>query len=189
MREVPIELATKLKASAARLADLADVRMDDIARASGIPRATLYYYFGGKDDILAYLLDACLADLGERVHATIARPGDVRARLRAVLAIVLELPVTTPELSHLLLLNLGRIGKLQDMSAAWDYAVLGPLRQLLEEGVHAGEVAPLDIPTAATAIFGAASTAGLGTALLPNMGGDTLVDDILNLVWDGIVRR
>ena len=47
-------MAAKLLASAARLTDMADVRMDDIAQASGIPRATLYYYFEGKDDILAF---------------------------------------------------------------------------------------------------------------------------------------
>ena len=190
MREVPPDLAAKLESAAAHLAGVDDVRVEDIARASGIPRATLYYYFAGKDDILAFLLEMRLDGLARRVAAIVAGPGDIRTRLQGVLGEVLELPVTAPELSHLLLLNLGKLGKLPDISAAFDQAVLAPLRVLLQEGVGTGELEELEVTTAATAIFGAATIAGLGAALLhdgPRTA--TLTDDVVRLVWNGIVRR
>lgn len=190
MREVPPELATKLLTSAAHLAGVDDVRMEDIARSSGIPRATLYYYFAGKDDILGFLLEARLDDLARRVDDVLMGGGDAQSRLTEILAIVLELPVTAPELSHLLLLNLGRIGKLPDISAAFDEAILSPLRRLLQEGIAGGELAPVEVATTATAIFGAATIAGLGAALLHEGGrSDTLTDEVVGLVWNGIVRR
>ena len=58
-REEADALADKLTTAAAGFAvAFEDIRMEDIASAIGIPRATLYYYFAGKDDVLAFLLAA-----------------------------------------------------------------------------------------------------------------------------------
>src|SRR5688572_6308330 len=47
-REIPKPLAEKLTAAASSFGDaFEEARMHDIAEASGIPRATLYYYFPG----------------------------------------------------------------------------------------------------------------------------------------------
>ena len=58
MRELPVQLATKLYGAAELIADqgLDNTKIDDIAEASGVPKATLYYYFTGKEEILAFLL-------------------------------------------------------------------------------------------------------------------------------------
>lgn len=42
---------------------LADVRMEDIARASGLSKGTLYLYYKNKEDLIIGLLDAFLEDL------------------------------------------------------------------------------------------------------------------------------
>lgn len=190
MREVPPDLAAKLVASAPHLTGGDEVRMDDIARASGIPRATLYYYFAGKDDILAFLLDAHLADLAARIAHAVAATDDARSRLAEVLGIILELPVITPEASQLLLLNLSRIAKLPDIAAAFDQACIAPIRQVLEDAIRRKEIASVDVATSATAIFGAATIAGLGSALLHQPDHkSSLIDDVVTLVWDGIAPR
>jgi AcrR family transcriptional regulator len=38
-----------------------DTRMEDLAEATGVPKATLYYHFAGKEEILAWLLRSTLA--------------------------------------------------------------------------------------------------------------------------------
>ena len=54
-------MADKLLATAGELAlSWDEVRTEDIAEASGIPRATLYYYFSSKDEILQFLLTRML---------------------------------------------------------------------------------------------------------------------------------
>ena len=69
-RTVPASMADKLLATAGELApSWDDVRTDDIAEASGIPRATLYYYFSSKDEILQFLLTRMLQRLTEAVVA------------------------------------------------------------------------------------------------------------------------
>ncbi|HVW34500.1 MAG TPA: helix-turn-helix domain-containing protein, partial [Acidimicrobiia bacterium] len=54
----------------------ASTRMDELAAAAGVPRATLYYHFGGKDEVLAWLLRSTLADLKAVVAEAAAGAGD-----------------------------------------------------------------------------------------------------------------
>src|SRR3546814_10272062 len=83
-RQVPPGLADKLTSAAGGFAvAFDDIRMEDIASASGIPRATLYYYFAGKDDVLAFLLRSMLDDLQVSVDTALEVRGDTRARLRS----------------------------------------------------------------------------------------------------------
>src|SRR5581483_843978 len=44
-----------------------ETRMEDLAEATGVPKATLYYHFSGKEEILAWLLRSTLAALGDAV--------------------------------------------------------------------------------------------------------------------------
>jgi hypothetical protein len=52
-------------------------RMEQLAAACGVPRATLYYHFGGKDEVLAWLLRSTLDDLGALPGAA-CEPGSGR---------------------------------------------------------------------------------------------------------------
>ena len=76
-RPVPEGLAAKLTSAASDLAlSFDEVRMEDIATASGIPRATLYYYFAGKEDILAFLLRSLLDDVAAEVQGAVSADGE-----------------------------------------------------------------------------------------------------------------
>lgn len=59
MRELPANIAEKLPAAATVFAELGfdQARMEDVAAGCGIPKPTLYYHFGGKEEILAWLLE------------------------------------------------------------------------------------------------------------------------------------
>ncbi|SUA03873.1 transcriptional regulatory protein [Mycolicibacterium fortuitum] len=77
-RAVPAAVAEKLYAATDLIAarGLQNTKIEDIATASGVPKATLYYYFKGKDDILAFLLRDSLDALARDVP----RPPMARGR-------------------------------------------------------------------------------------------------------------
>ena len=98
-----------------------------LAEASGIPRATLYYYFSSKDEILQFLLTRMLERLTDAVAAAedpdAAIPDRLAAVVRAQLAHLGEFPAT----AQLLTANLGKAGKLPDLAAGINAAFLPPL--------------------------------------------------------------
>ena len=162
MREVPEAIAGKLtEAADAFASSFEDLRMDDIARASGIPRATLYYYFSGKDEILGFLFDAMLAEIRVALVAAAGAGGSVRDRLGGLVRALLAQLATRPAAAQLLLTNLGRAGKLPDMAAGLGEAAYGPFERVVAEGTRSGELRPCDAAVTAVALFGAVCIAGL----------------------------
>ena len=188
MREVPADLARKLFGAADRIpVSFDDVRMDDIAAASGIPRATLYYYFAGKDDILAFILDALRTDLREKVEKVLDLTIDTRTLLSRVLRTQLELFTDTSAATQLLLLNLGKVGKIADLAAGGDRTLANPIRQVLEQGVRRGELENIDIDTKAYALSGAVHYVGTRAAITePGIDTNQLATTLTDLFWDGM---
>lgn len=86
MRTLPAAIVTNEAVMAEAFAEggFEDTRMEDLAEATGVPKATLYYHFGGKDEILAWLLRSALAALGAAVAQAASGPGTARRRLEAV---------------------------------------------------------------------------------------------------------
>ena len=190
MREVPAALAQKLVAAAdSYAASFDEVRMDDIGTASGIPRATLYYYFSGKDDVLAFLLRTMLADLAVSVAEAAATGGDTGVRLAAVVRAQLAHLAANPAAGQLLLANLGKAGKLPDIAAGIDEGFHEPVRKILRDGARSGEIMDLDVEITASALFGAVTVVGFrGLLLGGGIDVDRVADSLFPLFWSGIVR-
>lgn len=190
MREVPVALADKLAAAADSYASsFDDVRMDDIAKASGIPRATLYYYFSGKEDLLGFLLGSMLADLRVSVAEAAQSPGDAQLRLDAVVRAQLRHLGANPAIGQLLLANLGKAGKLPDIAAGVNDGFHAPVRQILAEGIRDGILVELDVDIAATALFGAVTIVGFQSLLTEGrIDVDRVADSLFPLFWSGMER-
>jgi AcrR family transcriptional regulator len=185
MRKVPPDIARKLVDATNQLgANFDDLRMDDIAQASGIPRATLYYHFAGKDDVLAFLHDAMLADFQEHVRAP--SDGHARERLIGLIAAQLAHIAGHPAVTQLLVLNLGRLGKFADLATSPDHPIVEPFRRILDEGIAAGEVRPIDVGTTAVALSDAVHTLGLRTVVAGELGDPiALAEHFVDLFWNG----
>jgi len=187
-RSVPAPMADKLLATAGELAlSWDEVRTEDIAEASGIPRATLYYYFSSKDEILQFLLTRMLERLTDAVAAAedpdAAIPDRLAAVVRAQLAHLGEFPAT----AQLLTANLGKAGKLPDLAAGINAAFHEPVRRLLALGAANGTLRPVDPEIAATALYGAVTVIGLRSLVIDNhLDVDEVSGQILPLFWSGI---
>ena len=163
MRGVPDGIAERLEAAAAVFADhgFDQTRIEQLAEATGIPRATLYYYFAGKEDILAWLLRRMLVEMAEAVAAAAAGPGTARDRLEAVLRAKVGVQARHPATCLALMADLGRAGRIPDISAAIQEAFHEPVRRLLAEGATDGSLREVGDPeTTASAVYGAITMAG-----------------------------
>lgn len=187
MPEIPAEIASRLRAAAESYAtSFDDMTMDDIVGASGIPRATLYYHFRSREQVLAFLLSATLDDIAEAVDNAVAGPGTVPERLIEVVRAQLSTMAANPGTTQLLVANLGRAGKLPDIAAGIDRAFRVPLQRLLVEGAEDGTLRVLDPEVTATAIFGAVTVVGLNALMRE---GHLDVDAVLGglvVLWGGI---
>lgn len=157
MKKLPEDLANKLLDASHQMPEGSgfDVSVDEVARMADIPRATLYYYFSGKDDLVEFYLN----DLMDRTRAAIQKAaafeGTTAERLATVMTAVIgafaEYPKMCLELP-------GAIKAGQDhavLMANMDRSVMQPFRDVLIEGRGAGELSFTDVEVAADAIMGA----------------------------------
>lgn len=163
MRAVSSTIAAALPDAATVFADrgLDGTRMEDIVRATGIPRPTLYYHFASKNEILAWLLDRLLTDLSSDISRVLNREEPAARRLDAVIGTYLRLFAEHRDLCTVLLSELGRITRIPELADAIRAAFHEPVRELLDAGARDGSLRPVDEELAASAIFGAVTMVGL----------------------------
>jgi len=188
MREVPDGIARRLTHAADSFApSFEHLRMEDIAQSSGIPRATLYYYFSGKDDILGFLFTSLLAEIRAGLATAADSPGSTRERLTALIRVLLARLAARPAAAQLLLTNLGRAGKLPDMAAAIRAAAYEPFGRVLAEGMARGDLRTRDVELTSTALFGSVCIVGLQTLVTEGgLDAQTLAVRLCDIFWHGV---
>lgn len=164
MRTVPSQTAAKLGAAAELFAEhgVDQTKIEDIAAATGIPKATLYYYFAGKEEILAFLFRDVLNRVADEVAIAVQsdRPGAVR--LGEVIRAQLRVMAEQPAVCRALVGELGRAGRIPEIAAMIHAAYYQPVQALLAEGVADGSLRPVPDPgSVAMALFGAVTISAL----------------------------
>lgn len=164
MRTVPSQTAAKLGAAAELFAEhgVDQTKIEDIAAATGIPKATLYYYFAGKEEILAFLFRDVLNRVADEVAIAVQsdRPGAVR--LGEVIRAQLRVMAEQPAVCRALVGELGRAGRIPEIAAMIHAAYYQPVRALLAEGVADGSLRQVPDPgSVAMALFGAVTISAL----------------------------
>ncbi len=156
MKTPPDDIATRLLAITDGLRGTGfDVTVDDVAKLANIPRATLYYYFSGKDDLVAFFLNHKIG-LVEKALADAAKgEGTVTERVEAALRAMLDAFAEHPVLCTDLPVAVHRAGDFQEVATRVDQVVLAPLRELLIEGKATGELRLREPGIVASALVGA----------------------------------
>jgi TetR/AcrR family transcriptional regulator len=165
-----------------------ETRMEDLAEATDIPKATLYYHFAGKEDILAWLLRSTLSDLGEAVTKATEGPGPARRRLEAVVRAQLRIMAERPAACRILIADLGRASRMPDIAEGVGRAFHGPVLRLLAEGATDGSWPKVkDAETVASAIFGAVVIPALDQLVRSgSLDPSRLARPVLRLVFSGV---
>ncbi len=156
MKKPPEELAKKLLAVSDQLTgtDL-DVSVDDIAKMADVPRATLYYYFSGKEDLISFFLADKLHRVSVAIGKAMAGEGSVVDRLENTLVAVMTAMAEHPALCTEMPGAVKEAAKFGEVVNEAERVMLAPFRELLIEGKASGELTIEDVNTTAIALLGA----------------------------------
>lgn len=166
MKTPPEHLAARLYAASAQILRLdSEVRLDEVATTIGVPRATLYYYFSGRDDLTAYLLTRHLEAGSEVFTPVLSAESGAEDKLRALLLATVGFLAEHPGLCGGLLSAMGSGIGMQEVMAANERVIAAPLRDLLSHGRESGEFSFDDTADAANILLGAMLIAVLGRAI------------------------
>ncbi len=190
MRPLPTTMRAKVLAAADLVAEhgLDATKMEDIAAATGVPKATLYYYFEGKEEILAFLFTEILDAVERAVGAAVAAEGSAAERLRGAILAHLRVFDEFPAASRALQFDLGRAARTPVIAARTDAAFVEPIRALLVEGAADGSLRAVAHPRlVATAILGAITTTGINAlTIAPKRRVTRVAEELADAVLLGV---
>ena len=190
MRPLPPAMRQKVLAAADLFAEhgLDATKMEDIAAATGVPKATLYYYFEGKEEILTFLFTEILDEVAEAIAGALATPGSASDRLAAAVLAHLRVFERFPMASRALQFDLGRAARVPLIAQRVDAAFVEPVYALLVEGASDSSLRAIDHPRlAALAILGAVTTTGINALTIqPGHRAEDVATELVRLVLSGV---
>jgi AcrR family transcriptional regulator len=191
MKKVPEDLAVKLRVVSEQFLALGpDGRLDQVAADAGIPRATLYYYFSGKDDLLTFFMREKMARIGVRVQEAKASDGTAIERFTVALGSIVRELAANPAVCVNLTVAMGRMEAMAEVVTASDQAVIAPLRELLIEARAVGNADVPDIDLTAAMVLGGITMAVIQRySMTGEIDADALAAAVTAQVMNGVRVR
>ena len=189
MKQPPDDLVQKLFAASEGFGGTGlDVSIDEVAEAAGVPRATLYYYFSGHDDLVNFYLTYKLDSVTAAMEKAAASEGTAIERIGAMTRAVLRAMAAQPALCTELPQALRRAGtSFSEVGMKAEVVMRRPLREVLIEGNASGELNIPDVDLVIDALHGAIGQVALirlsrdGT-----FDPDEVADNLIPLIATGL---
>jgi AcrR family transcriptional regulator len=192
MKKVPEDLALKLLDASHKIPAGSgfDVSVDEVARLANIPRATLYYYFSGKEDLVDFYLNDLMDRTRIAIQKAAASEGSAPERLRGVMREVIGSFAAYPKMCLELPAAIKGADDHAEVMANMDRSVMAPFREVLIEGKATGELILTDVEMAADAIMGALHMVSMKSLLTTGaIDADELSDRVVPLLINGLLPR
>jgi AcrR family transcriptional regulator len=166
------------------------VQMDDIARAAGVGKATLYRYFASKEDLYLESFDEVLTALDQRLAAAAAAPVPPAEQLARMIEALVE--TLSEQLASLRLLT----GSEPSLAERWRAVlrqhrqrITDALRDALRRGVLSGEFRDLDLDIVPGMLIGMIRGGLMGAGEVPRRQlGDAALDLVLHGSLAGVAH-
>ena len=191
MKKVPDDLAERLYDKGDQfLADGLDLRIDEVAEVVGVPRATLYYYFSGKDDLVSFLMTEKMDRIAGVVGKAIAAEGSALERFEAAVKASVRELAAHPALCLNLMVATARMSVMAEVMFAADRAVMTPLRELLIEARAVGDADVDDVDMTIAALMGGINMAVMQKfAMHGEVDPDAMAESLVPQVLNGVRAR
>jgi AcrR family transcriptional regulator len=190
VKQPPVDLAERLWQVSDKILDLGnEVRIEELAELSGVPRATIYYYFSGRDDVMSFLLTQKVERASVIVAEAAAGPGAPSERLQKVLRAMLQQMADHPSLcTRLMCWMSASVGAERTVIEAQG-SLMAPVRALLAEGQASGELAEIDPLDATTAVMGALAMVAMRHTVNGDFDPIAVGDALIPRLLDGLRSR
>jgi AcrR family transcriptional regulator len=189
VKQPPAELAERLwEVSDQFLALDREAKIDELAELSGIPRATIYYYFSGKDDVMSFLLAQKVARATVVIAAAAEGDDAPSERLSRVFRAMLHQMAEHPALCTRLMCWMST-ATAERLVIDAQGALMAPVRSLFAEGQAAGEFPGIDPTDATTAVMGALAMVAMRHTVNGDFDPDAVADALIPGLLEGLARQ
>lgn len=166
----------------------AGLSMRELAKHSGLAKATIYHHFQDKRDVFLRVLERDILVVCDRLTQASATPGDHRAKLRAI---ILAFFALQDEHRFVLISALrdtgGMESELCDLVRKHRTALMQPISTVIADGIAQGTVKPVNIEMTVVSLYGMLHSFITHRVLLDHtVIGEDVVDHILDLMLFGI---
>jgi AcrR family transcriptional regulator len=163
------------------------VQMDEVARAAGVAKPTLYRYFPTKESLFIEGIERILCELQDDVEAVAGAPDPAAEALLGVVRHVFMALARCTAAIHAFDEADGQLGERgRTVVRARVRTIRGAVEQILARGVATGEFVPMEVDLTALAILGSCR---MTAALAPARRRPAALKALLTLVERGVLSR
>jgi TetR/AcrR family transcriptional regulator len=128
---------------------VAGARIDEIARAAGVNKAMLYYYYRDKETLYGAVLERVFRGLVERLNALLEQPLAPREKILAYAATHFDYIAASPSYPKLVIGEMMRAGRrgsphIRHIAARYLRPLQARLFELFRDAVARREIRPVD---------------------------------------------
>jgi AcrR family transcriptional regulator len=132
----------------------AATRMEEIAKAAGLAKGTVYLYFDSKDAVYEATVRQAIDQAAALTEDHVAKASDLAGRVAAFIRVRIAFWEDQQTL-YRVILSLSREGQYRQRSIAWQREAVLYLEAILAAGANAGEIPQQDLLGAAWATMDA----------------------------------
>jgi len=132
------------------------VSMREIAEASQMTKAALYYHFKDKEDLISEIFFRFLAEMELEIRKIQAKELPTKQKIRNFITMIMNQGPENLGVIHLVFIESAHLDLKyrQEIGEKYHTLFLGSIEEILEEGVNKNEIDPINTKQASQLLFG-----------------------------------
>lgn len=130
--------------------------MREISESVGVSKAALYYHFKDKEELFVAILTKNLEEIERNIDLIQAKPISFKAKIAQFIEYIFKEPVDQRAIIRLASQEMAQLGveTRKSFGEAYQNKFTGKLQKIIQDGILAGELLPVDPVIANRALLG-----------------------------------